>query len=687
MKIMKLNCTACGAPISVPDDLVDIFFCNSCGSKLAVDRGEGYVALKVLEKITQTILDSGEKTHYAINENTFVTRTELKKVQISQSIGTEEMKLNSLRQEIRQLSRKLQLSSIESLQLTNLRLDESNSLIQIRKLHLEIARLNEDWKDSPEVLQTDLASLDEIIALLSPFSKEPPIAARISELTQERTRCQQELFSLETEFITKQLRTYKHPPVDALGLDQLERLRDDIQEDLNWLKSEPQTEVKKSILEKLDGLRAELDAIFPRRKVESTTGELRSLDLHPPFPEIPWQLIPLIDLADRDLAQIKTSPASPSKIIIQTEIEMLSKQLRKRQALDIPSRKIRSAKNKKRGQLVALVLILLLIASTLVILLVNGKSNLSLIESKIRSELSNLFQPRTSTKTVGQYQQINTNFLEIVALKTYLRLEPNLNSTEIGELNHHDIVFDLGRDSQATDWYKVELPENQTVGYLYEQWVMPLHGSSINASPMVQTSTQTIYEQKFSQPTNGWGESSFDEYYGTGNRQITGGSYRIELNSKMPAFYYSNSEITDLPGTYLISVDTKWLEGKGSGYFGLQTNIIDETNFNFAMISSEGYLVVGVVRNNKSFLFYNSQDSPNTNVPFFNGDKNTLSASIQAESNTGSAIVTYSLNGYAFYSIELEGLQEYQPRIGLIVYLFAADESVIASFDNITVTN
>ena len=49
MQIVKLNCTACGAPISITED-IDILFCTSCGSKLAVERGDGYITLKLVEK-------------------------------------------------------------------------------------------------------------------------------------------------------------------------------------------------------------------------------------------------------------------------------------------------------------------------------------------------------------------------------------------------------------------------------------------------------------------------------------------------------------------------------------------------------------------------------------------------------------------------------------------------------------
>jgi DNA-directed RNA polymerase subunit RPC12/RpoP len=104
MEVKKLNCEACGAPISVPDD-VDHLNCQSCGSYLVVKRGEGYTALKMVEKVAQAIENSGKGTQDAIRDQTYVTQAELKKLQISQQISGVEMQINSILAEIRSLER------------------------------------------------------------------------------------------------------------------------------------------------------------------------------------------------------------------------------------------------------------------------------------------------------------------------------------------------------------------------------------------------------------------------------------------------------------------------------------------------------------------------------------------------------------------------------------------------------
>jgi transcription elongation factor Elf1 len=60
MPMIKVNCAACGAPISIPpaSDL-EFITCSSCGTSLQVEHGEGYISLKIAEKIAQSIEASG----------------------------------------------------------------------------------------------------------------------------------------------------------------------------------------------------------------------------------------------------------------------------------------------------------------------------------------------------------------------------------------------------------------------------------------------------------------------------------------------------------------------------------------------------------------------------------------------------------------------------------------------------
>src|SRR5512137_1103532 len=104
MRIEKLNCTACGAPMSIPGDL-DFVTCSSCGSSLRIERGDGYVALKIVEKLTKSIEESGFATQEVIRENTQVTRAEFQRLQLAQELSAAETRLSNIQAEIRAVKR------------------------------------------------------------------------------------------------------------------------------------------------------------------------------------------------------------------------------------------------------------------------------------------------------------------------------------------------------------------------------------------------------------------------------------------------------------------------------------------------------------------------------------------------------------------------------------------------------
>lgn len=133
MKLIKLNCPTCGAPISVPDTM-DFINCASCGSFLAIDRGEGYVALKAAEKLARTIEDSGKDTQDVIRESITVTRSELQRLQAVQEISAIQMRLNNIQSEIRTIQRQPQSLTTEN-QLRGLHTEEFLAMDQIRVLN------------------------------------------------------------------------------------------------------------------------------------------------------------------------------------------------------------------------------------------------------------------------------------------------------------------------------------------------------------------------------------------------------------------------------------------------------------------------------------------------------------------------------------------------------------------------
>ena len=124
MNIQKMSCPNCGAPISVTEDLNQLN-CASCGSTLSVQRGEGYAALKMAEKLGQAIQDSSLQTQGTIREGTQVTKIELKRLQLNQDITTAQLQLSNVQAEIRSLEREKSTGTIKQ-QLRELRQQEAS---------------------------------------------------------------------------------------------------------------------------------------------------------------------------------------------------------------------------------------------------------------------------------------------------------------------------------------------------------------------------------------------------------------------------------------------------------------------------------------------------------------------------------------------------------------------------------
>jgi ribosomal protein S27AE len=132
MNVQKMSCPNCGASISVAEDLNQLN-CAFCGSTLSVQRGEGYAALKMAEKLGQAIQDSSAQTQGTIREGTQVTQLELKRLQINQDITTAQLQLSNVQAEIRSLEREKATGTTKQ-QLRALRQQESEIRSRIMAL-------------------------------------------------------------------------------------------------------------------------------------------------------------------------------------------------------------------------------------------------------------------------------------------------------------------------------------------------------------------------------------------------------------------------------------------------------------------------------------------------------------------------------------------------------------------------
>lgn len=106
MSVSKMACAGCGAslPLSILSDS-DYVQCPQCGQTLQVQHGDGYISLKIAEKVTDAIQDVGEQTQAAIRQEAQATSAEIKKLQAVSELSTLRMQLATIQAEIRTLER------------------------------------------------------------------------------------------------------------------------------------------------------------------------------------------------------------------------------------------------------------------------------------------------------------------------------------------------------------------------------------------------------------------------------------------------------------------------------------------------------------------------------------------------------------------------------------------------------
>jgi hypothetical protein len=170
MEIKKLNCASCGAPISIPED-VDFINCTSCGSYLSVQRGEGYIALRMVKEVADTIKKTSSETQSAIRDGTYATKTELQKLQLAQEISTVEMQLSSLQGEIRGVERSIQPGATNydanyriTKQLQDLHLQEYGIYVRLYNLHKDLSAHNSiNPENDPGEIEKSLSIVNSAI--------------------------------------------------------------------------------------------------------------------------------------------------------------------------------------------------------------------------------------------------------------------------------------------------------------------------------------------------------------------------------------------------------------------------------------------------------------------------------------------------------------------------------------------
>lgn len=317
MNILKMNCTACGAPISIPEDVLQIT-CTSCGTSLLVERGEGYVALKVAEKLARAIESSSAQTQEVIRENTQVTRTELQRLQLSQELSAAEMQLNGIQSEIRMLERETR-NSTAAKQLLTLRQNEYTTMERIRALKLQID------EPSPDDLNASLALAEweqawvgkEMAALKG--SAHPQRVSLLTNLADRQNRLNAAIVELKARRLKKQYASFQLADPPAEDAEKLSALLQILNRDEQESSREMTTPEGKFVHAEIQRRVKQIQEVLHRLDLERISRTLTSLKGQPD-PHDPASLQAHLAQLDQDLQSLLNTEQSGTAQEIQQKI-------------------------------------------------------------------------------------------------------------------------------------------------------------------------------------------------------------------------------------------------------------------------------------------------------------------------------------------------------------------------------
>jgi hypothetical protein len=269
MEIIKLNCVACGAPISVPDD-VDVITCTSCLSTLSIKRGDGYVALKLAELIGRSIEDSGKQTKDAIIESSRSTQNQIQRMQLQYELSTAEMKLSNIQGELRSLQRS---GSTEPWHYYELRFIEFIALEELRSIWWKINTLSELTPDNQLSALTQQLELIRKNKSVLRLANQNNINVRneFERINKEERSLQVKLSKLRRMRLINQLSFSLYIDITSLPKEDVLPYRNLISKDISFLQSEPSSPEQQDLLEKLK----EKYNILNDRWIEYEKGRIR----------------------------------------------------------------------------------------------------------------------------------------------------------------------------------------------------------------------------------------------------------------------------------------------------------------------------------------------------------------------------------------------------------------------------
>ena len=682
MKTVKLSCASCGAPITIPEG-VDTVICPSCQSTLAVDRGEGYVTLKLVEKLTNSL----QETTSAIKENAYVTQVELRRMQINQSISMEEMKLHSLQSEIRAAKRGGQANNVNNPELMDLLLQENDIRMRIRSLAADAAHLDPGWEESLEVIRRDGQLIDQAIQCLAPYKEAIPILNRLAKMHEEQRRNVAAYEALEIKLLRREIVSLGYPPFSQLSLTQMEELMKVIPGDLIRLEAGEQTAVKirvhKDLKEKLEKVKA----VYPRRKVEEEAGPLPSLDYVEPYPEAPERLRPMIDQVRFDLGKLAVASDSPEKRRFTRELESKLADLTARAEKNIPAAKVRKRKRKAKTVVLSILFVILSFVVLIVVVAVSGRGG---TEDRDQARDTNISESSAETEaqvdspapgSVGE--AYSAAYVEVIASTTFLRENPSLDAPGSYRVDQGDILVDISDSSVPDQWYYVMTWDGTETGYLAIDWVMPFSVKTVQGESLPATYSRLLTGVDFNDWDNLWPERTFDDEFSVSRFEYADDTYVLTSTASQDYIYtYGNQPVADLPEDYLYSLKIRKDADSGNVSYGIQFNIVDDANFDAMLISNDGKLKVLYVRNGSFRLLYDESLAVSGVTTFDPYQWNTFSVVRHLKPLASGEQYQYAINGQVIAEINLEKAIRKGTSMGVMVYLGNQGDSASVRIDD-----
>ena len=257
MKIIKLNCAACGAPISLPENLEQLS-CSNCGTHLMVEHGEGYYALKAVEQLSEAIEQSGNKTQDAIREGAQVTQIELKRLQLSQTLSSATSALNATQSEQRTLTR-TQMTPAAQHQLQELKVQEFTQREEIRQIQKQIDLLEGGpLEGNYQALTNQIHLLEKSIATLQSCPQTSKNRSIMQKLVRELQKYQSHIKTLHANQLRKKTKSFSIRPPFGTDLNELLGQLRQIQSDLGSISNQPPSPYKPTLLNELTQLQSRL---------------------------------------------------------------------------------------------------------------------------------------------------------------------------------------------------------------------------------------------------------------------------------------------------------------------------------------------------------------------------------------------------------------------------------------------